>query len=49
MVCDFIKYYFSNYLIIYVYRDESGLWWFIGCRGFKVGGNNGKASLKYFI
>lgn len=24
------------------------MWWFIGCRGFKVSGNNGKPSLRYF-
>jgi hypothetical protein len=30
-------------------RDESGIWWFIGCRGFKINGNNGKPTLKYFL
>jgi hypothetical protein len=29
-------------------RDESGLWWFIGCRAFKINGSNGKPNLKYF-
>lgn len=31
------------------YRDESGLYWFIGCRGFKIEGNNGNPSLRNFI
>lgn len=29
-------------------KDESGLWWFIGCRAFKVCGNNGRPTLRYF-
>lgn len=23
--------------------------WFVGCKGFKVEGNNGKPALKYFM
>lgn len=34
--------------MINIFRDESGIWWFIGCRGFKTSGNNGKPTLKYF-
>lgn len=35
--------------VLSVFRDESGLWWFIGCRGFKMSGDNGKSSLKFFM
>jgi hypothetical protein len=29
-------------------KDDSGLWWFIGCRSFIVSGNNGKPHIRYF-
>ena len=40
--------YFIEEMICDFIKDESGLWWFIGCRGFRIGGNNGKPTLRYF-
>ena len=30
-------------------RDESGIWWFIGCRGFNISGTAPKWNFKYFL
>ena len=29
-------------------KDESGLWWFIGCRAFRMNGTSGRPSLRFF-
>lgn len=41
--------YFVEEMVCDFIKDESGLWWFIGCRAFKLNGSNGKPSLKYFL
>lgn len=30
-------------------KDESGIWWFIGCRGFNISGTAPRWSFKFFL
>jgi hypothetical protein len=51
-IVKFFEKYTGNFIQEFVadfVKDESGLLWFVGCRGFKIVGNNSKPTLKYFM